>query len=333
MLISDDRQLDDAARPAVAAGQRADQRRASRSSPCRSTGCEPDVVFARCRRWARAAARYRLVLTLHDLIYYTNRTPPPRLRARPLRLLWRLYHLAWWPQRLLLDRADAVVTVSETTRGLDRRAPPDAEAGDGRAERRRPAAEDGAAGRAAPGRAATSSTWARSCRTRTSSHAGAGAAACPTATTAPHEPGLGARSAPRLEAPRARRRRWSSTTARATTSTAPSLLGAHRAGDGVAGRGLRHPARRGAWRSARPSVVSDIPIFREIGGDAALYFDAGRRPGFAAAVRRSRGEWRRALGGVVRQAARFSWAASADGCSSCSSAWPEPDASGQAPGR
>ena len=26
--------------------------------------------------------------------------------------------LAWWPQRLLLNRADAVVTVSETTRAL-----------------------------------------------------------------------------------------------------------------------------------------------------------------------------------------------------------------------
>ncbi|BDZ50574.1 hypothetical protein GCM10025867_28150 [Frondihabitans sucicola] len=58
--------------------------------------------------------RYRLVLTLHDLIYYTNRTPPPEF-APPIRLLWRLYHLAWWPQRMLLNRADAVVTVSDTT--------------------------------------------------------------------------------------------------------------------------------------------------------------------------------------------------------------------------
>ena len=41
---------------------------------------------------------------------------PPRDLPWPVRLGWRLYHLAWWPQRLLLNRADAVVTVSETTR-------------------------------------------------------------------------------------------------------------------------------------------------------------------------------------------------------------------------
>ena len=38
--------------------------------------------------------------------------------AAPIRALWRLYHLAWWPQRALLNRADAVVTVSETTAAL-----------------------------------------------------------------------------------------------------------------------------------------------------------------------------------------------------------------------
>jgi glycosyltransferase involved in cell wall biosynthesis len=59
------------------------------------------------------------VLTQHDLIYYRNRTPPRDL-AWPIRLLWRLYHLAWWPQRLLLNRADEVVTVSETTKALMR---------------------------------------------------------------------------------------------------------------------------------------------------------------------------------------------------------------------
>ncbi|NKX49722.1 glycosyltransferase family 4 protein, partial [Arthrobacter deserti] len=33
-------------------------------------------------------------------------------------LLWRLYHKAYWPQRLLLNRADVVATVSATTRPL-----------------------------------------------------------------------------------------------------------------------------------------------------------------------------------------------------------------------
>jgi glycosyltransferase involved in cell wall biosynthesis len=33
-------------------------------------------------------------------------------------VLWRLYHKAFWPQRLLLDRADVVATISHTTEAL-----------------------------------------------------------------------------------------------------------------------------------------------------------------------------------------------------------------------
>ena len=35
-----------------------------------------------------------------------------------MRALWRLYHMAYWPQRLLLNRADVVATISGTTRSL-----------------------------------------------------------------------------------------------------------------------------------------------------------------------------------------------------------------------
>jgi glycosyltransferase involved in cell wall biosynthesis len=77
----------------------------------------PDVVFTPMQTMGSFGRRYRLVLTVHDLIYYSNPTPPRDL-AWPIRLLWRLYHTAWWPQRLLLARPDAVVTVSETTRDL-----------------------------------------------------------------------------------------------------------------------------------------------------------------------------------------------------------------------
>ncbi|PPG51109.1 mannosyltransferase [Rathayibacter sp. AY2B3] len=79
----------------------------------------PDVVFSPMQTMGSLGRRYRLVLTVHDLIYYRHRTPPRDLAA-PVRALWRLYHLAWWPQRRLLQRADAVVTVSETTRDLIR---------------------------------------------------------------------------------------------------------------------------------------------------------------------------------------------------------------------
>ncbi len=64
--------------------------------------------------WGR---KYGLVLTLHDLIYYQHPTPPSFLPG-PVRILWRLYHKAFWPQRLLLNRADVVATISRTTEAL-----------------------------------------------------------------------------------------------------------------------------------------------------------------------------------------------------------------------
>ena len=61
--------------------------------------------------------KYGLILTLHDLIYYEHPAPPGFLPA-PVRVLWRLYHKAFWPQRLLLNRADVVATISSTTEAL-----------------------------------------------------------------------------------------------------------------------------------------------------------------------------------------------------------------------
>jgi glycosyltransferase involved in cell wall biosynthesis len=78
---------------------------------------EPDVVFTPMQTMGPFGRRFGLVTTVHDLIYYDNRTPPRDL-AWPIRLLWRLYHLSWVPQRALLGRADAHATVSETTRNL-----------------------------------------------------------------------------------------------------------------------------------------------------------------------------------------------------------------------
>lgn len=61
--------------------------------------------------------RFKLVLTLHDLIYYRHPTPPPSMPIG-VRIGWRLFHLWYGPQRLLLNGSDAVVTVSKTTAGL-----------------------------------------------------------------------------------------------------------------------------------------------------------------------------------------------------------------------
>jgi len=75
----------------------------------------PDVVFSPMQTIGTGGRRYRVILTLHDTIYYRHRTPPKDLPA-PVRLGWRLFHLSYLPQRLTLNAADVVATVSETSR-------------------------------------------------------------------------------------------------------------------------------------------------------------------------------------------------------------------------
>ena len=76
-----------------------------------------DVVVCPMQTMGSWGRKYGLVLTLHDLIYYEHPAPPGFLPA-PVRLLWRLYHKAFWPQRVLLNRADTVATISRTTEAL-----------------------------------------------------------------------------------------------------------------------------------------------------------------------------------------------------------------------
>ena len=76
-----------------------------------------DIVFSPMQTMGAWFRKYKLVLTLHDLIYYNHPTPPPSFSVA-IRLGWRLFHLFYWPQRLILNQADAIVTVSETTKSL-----------------------------------------------------------------------------------------------------------------------------------------------------------------------------------------------------------------------
>ncbi|MGV8851372.1 MAG: glycosyltransferase family 4 protein [Rhodoglobus sp.] len=76
---------------------------------------KPDVVFTPMQTMGPFGRKYALVTTVHDLIYYKHRTPPHNL-PWPVRAMWRIYHLTWAFQRALLNRADAHVTDSETTR-------------------------------------------------------------------------------------------------------------------------------------------------------------------------------------------------------------------------
>lgn len=74
-----------------------------------------EVVFSPMQTTSSLGKRFKLILTLHDLIYYRHKTPPKALPAL-IRVGWFLYHLSYWPQRLVLNAADAIVTVSNTSK-------------------------------------------------------------------------------------------------------------------------------------------------------------------------------------------------------------------------
>ena len=74
-------------------------------------------VFSPMQTMGSFGRRYKLVLTLHDLIYYNHKTPPSEFNLA-IRIIWRLFHQFYWPQRLILNRADRVATVSKTSQTL-----------------------------------------------------------------------------------------------------------------------------------------------------------------------------------------------------------------------
>jgi glycosyltransferase involved in cell wall biosynthesis len=74
-----------------------------------------DVVFSPLQVMGFIGRKYKLILTLQDIIYYRHPKPPTNLPGY-IRLIWRLFHMAKWPQRLLLNRADYVTTVSKTSK-------------------------------------------------------------------------------------------------------------------------------------------------------------------------------------------------------------------------
>jgi glycosyltransferase involved in cell wall biosynthesis len=82
--------------------------------PRRLNRLQPDVVFSPLQTIGTLWRRYKLVTTIHDLIYYEHPKPPRDLPAI-VRGIWRLYHSTPAFQRWLLRLSDAHVTISETT--------------------------------------------------------------------------------------------------------------------------------------------------------------------------------------------------------------------------
>jgi glycosyltransferase involved in cell wall biosynthesis len=74
----------------------------------------PDVVYSPMQTIGTAGRNYKSVLTTHDMIYYRHKQPP-RFLSLPVRFGWRVYHFSYLPERLLLKGADLLTTVSHTS--------------------------------------------------------------------------------------------------------------------------------------------------------------------------------------------------------------------------
>jgi glycosyltransferase involved in cell wall biosynthesis len=267
----------------------------------------PAVVFSPMQTMGSFGRRYRLVLTIHDLIYYRHRTPPAQFTWW-LRALWRLYHLSWWPQRFLLARADAVVTVSETTRDLlaEHRltsrpvtvVPNAAELPGGPAELR-----------TAPERKSLVYMGAFIGYKNVDTLVRAAALL----------PDYELHLMSRIDEAERERLGQLAPGARLVFHDGASdeeyrsaLLSATAAVSASRDEGFGIPVVE-AMSVGTPVVLSDIPIFREVGGGAALFADPEDPPGFAAAVRRLEepGEWAARSAAARDEAGRYSWNASA----------------------
>lgn len=268
-----------------------------------------DVVYSPMQIMGTLGRRYRLVFTLHDTIYYRFPTAPTNL-PRVQRALWWLFHQAAWPGRLVLNQADVVATVSETSkqeivaRHLTDRpivvvydAPPDLGCAPERADVKR---ELVFMGTLMPYK--NVETLIRALPLLPGYHL--------------HLTGRG--SADRVDALRGlaeengvteRVTFWngaSDATYADLLSTATAAVSASKA------EGFGLPLIE-AMSSGAPFIGTDMPIFHEVGGDAALFFDADSPADLAARVREAEDPALRArlieLGRA--RAATFSWERSA----------------------
>ena len=75
---------------------------------------KPDAVYSPMQTIGTAGRKYKAVLTPQDMIYYRHNKAPGFLPV-PVRAGWWLYHQSYVPQRLILKGADVITTVSNTS--------------------------------------------------------------------------------------------------------------------------------------------------------------------------------------------------------------------------
>jgi glycosyltransferase involved in cell wall biosynthesis len=75
----------------------------------------PDVVFSPMQTIGSIGKKFKLILTVHDLIYYRHNKAPKHFNFM-IRFIWWVYHLSYYPEKLILSKADLVATVSESTK-------------------------------------------------------------------------------------------------------------------------------------------------------------------------------------------------------------------------
>lgn len=268
-----------------------------------------DVAYSPMQTIGSIGRAWPLVTTVHDLIYYRHPTPPRDLPA-PVRLLWRLYHLSYAPQRLLLNGVDGVVTISQTTRALIRQ----------HRLTKRPVA-------IVPNAAATDDTGPfgepvshTSPPTKRLVYMGSfmpykdvETLVRATALLPEHELHL----CSRIDA--ATRDRLTRLAPGASVVVHDGVSDAEYAELLRGATALVHASHEEgfgiplleAMSMGVPVVVADTAIFREVGGEAAVYFPVGDADALAHAVRALEGEWATVSGASRRQAATFSWRSSA----------------------
>lgn len=266
-----------------------------------------DVVFSPMQTMGSWFRRYRLLLTVHDLIYYSHPKPPPEFSFL-IRGLWRLYHKAWWPQRILLNSADAVVAVSESTKKLIR----------DRRLTRRPVYVVYNAADVFPG----NPNMAVKVSSRTLVYMGSFMPYknVETLVRAMNEldgyqlhllSGISAVTKSRLAqlAPADRlvfhdgvdEREYQEILSQAHVAVSASLE-----------EGFGIPVLE-AMSTGTPVVISDIPIFHEIANESASFFDPRKPDEFVTAIRalEDADVWRQAAGAVAMRAKHFDWNISA----------------------